>query len=198
MPAAIARGQRYLGLEPFEFDPGARTGAQQPVGRLLEAKPALLGIGAQHRVERGKESGDVAVDAAAQFLVERGAAVLAHRSLVARHLRRHLTGRPGFAHRAEVAAARAIVERVAWRRLEWRSWLRLLLRPVTGIVAVAMTVAVAKAEMQLRTLPLAIALRRWAGHRHRRCPLDVIAMLRRLDRWRRGSDRSSRRNLCFY
>src|SRR5258708_18384678 len=146
VPAAVARGQRHFGLESLELDASARAGPQQPVGRLLEAKPALLRIGRQHRVERGKKGGDVAVDAAAQFLVERRAAVLARRRLIPRHLRRHLTGWPGFAHRREVAVALATVERGGARGRLKRRRRRPRLR---GSVAVA--VAVAKAEMQLRT-----------------------------------------------
>src|SRR4029077_19752548 len=123
----------------------------------------------------------------------RGASLLARRSVVARHLRRHRR-RPRFAHRGEVAIAAAVVKRVG-------AWLHLRLRTATGAIdrtmAVAITMTVttpgAKAEMQLRTL-LAIAVMSRGGRNRR--PGNHR---RRFGR-RRGDDggRGLRHNLRFY
>src|SRR5579885_2901458 len=77
--AGVARRQRHPRLESFELDAGARTGAQQPVGRLAQRGAGVLGIAGERGVEGGEKRADIGGDAVAQFLIDKGGAVLAPR-----------------------------------------------------------------------------------------------------------------------
>src|SRR6185437_11636787 len=74
---AVARcRERYAGFEAFEFDAGAGTGAEQPIGRLAQPGPALQRVAGKGRVERRQERSDVAIDPRAQFLIDKSPRIL--------------------------------------------------------------------------------------------------------------------------
>ena len=67
------RGQRYPRLEAFELDAGAGSGPQQPVGGFAQRRSVLLRVLHQGRVEGGKKSGDIVIDAGAQLMIDKRA-----------------------------------------------------------------------------------------------------------------------------
>ena len=69
-PDVVTRRQRHARLQPFELDPGAGAGAEQPIGGFAQCRPALLRVFDQCRVKRRKEGGDVAVYPRAQVFVD--------------------------------------------------------------------------------------------------------------------------------
>ena len=178
-PAASRGPQRHLRLETFEFDPGAGTGAQQAVGRLPEAEPALWRIvrSAPRRTLRGtpqcrrrlRSRNAWSMNAAPPFLRTGassrdigGAIWLGGRLRASR--RSH--GCAGYC-RTGCAAA----------RLERRRWLRLLfLRPVTGIVAVAMPLPLPKPRCSFGRCRSPLPCGAGPADRNRRGSLCAIAM----------------------
>src|SRR5580704_10123209 len=114
--AAFARWQRHPRLEPFELDAGARPGAQQPVGRLAQPEAALLSILGERGIERGEKGRDVAIDPAAQLLIDKRAVILAGGLGFARLLGR----RCAFRHGEMIATVATRIERrgAARRTLE--------------------------------------------------------------------------------
>ena len=71
--AAIMRGQRHPRFKTFEFDAGAGSGPQQPVGGFAQRRSVLLRVLRQGRVEGGKKSGDIGIDAGAQLMIDKRA-----------------------------------------------------------------------------------------------------------------------------
>ena len=79
--------QRDPGFEPFQFDTRSRACSQQPVGRLAQSETTLLGVFSKRRIERREKRGYIAIDSAAQLMVDERTAVLANRVGIAWLLR---------------------------------------------------------------------------------------------------------------